>query len=107
MLQVYTTDGVKFSKTTKISDIPVNAGYELYVDTTPIKLTDEFGEVLRRGVKVCYLRRLNMIEERCEKVGLKKNSKSDLKALMTIEPRWFREVDEDLLIMRRKISAYS
>jgi hypothetical protein len=78
----------------------------LYVDVIPIELTDEFVEVLWRGVKVFYLRRLALISIKREELGLKKNSRSDLKALMSIEPRWFSEVDEGFLVMRRMVAAY-
>jgi hypothetical protein len=78
----YTADGVKFRKTTKISDIPVNAGDELYVDVIPVELTDGFLEVLRRGVKVFYLRRLALISIKREELGLPKTSRNDLRALM-------------------------
>jgi hypothetical protein len=32
--------------------------------------------------------------------------KGDIKALMSIEERWFRRVTEDFLVMRRMITAY-
>jgi len=104
---VFTVDGVEFTKAKRMADIPAGCGDELFVDVIPIELTDEFIEMLRRGVKVYYLRRLSMIRVKREELGLKtKNSKNDLKAMMSIESKWFREVDEDFLVMRRKISAY-
>jgi len=103
---VFTTDGVEFTKTRRITDIPAGFGDELFVDVIPIELTDEFMEVLRRGVKVYYLRRLNMIKGKREELGLPKSLRGDVKALMSIESKWFREVDEDFLIIRRKASAY-
>jgi hypothetical protein len=60
-------DGVEFGKTIRITDIAVYARYELYVDVITVGL-DRVLEVLRRGVKACYLRRLDMIERRREKL---------------------------------------
>jgi len=103
---VFTVDGVEFTKTSRIADIPAGFGDELFVDVIPIELTDEFIELMRRGVEVHYLRRLSMIKGKREELGLPKSSKGDLKVLMSIESKWFREVDEDFLVLRRKISAY-
>jgi len=89
--------------------VKANLGYrgeEVFVDVVPIELMDEFIQLLKRGVKVNHLRRINMIKSKREKLGLPKSSKGDLIALMPIERRWFREVNEDFLIMRRKISAF-
>ncbi|GBC68919.1 hypothetical protein HRbin01_00607 [archaeon HR01] len=104
---IYTVDGVEFSKAEKIADIPAKVGDELYVDVIPIELADEFIELLRRGVRVFYLRRLTMLKKIYERLQMKsKTSRNDLRALMAIESRWFKEVSEDFLVMRRLISAY-
>ncbi|MEM2973499.1 MAG: hypothetical protein QXS50_05045 [Candidatus Caldarchaeum sp.] len=77
------------------------------MDTIPVELTDEFVEVLRCGVKVFYLRRLRLFKLMYEKLGIKtKNAKNDVKVLMALDPKWFREVDEDILVLRRLICAY-
>ncbi|MEM0482496.1 MAG: hypothetical protein QXM16_06400 [Nitrososphaerota archaeon] len=103
---VYTNDGENFSKAVKITDIPVKAGDELYVDTIPVELTDEFVEVLRRGVKVLYLRRVTMLAKKREELGLSKNSRNDVRVMMALDPKWYREVDENFLVMRRLITAF-
>jgi len=42
--------------------------------------------MLRKCVKIYYLRMLSMIKVKCEELGLKtKNSKKDLKAMMSME----------------------
>jgi len=103
---IYTVDGENF-KACRITDIPAEAGDELYVDTIPVELTDEFIEVLRRGVRVFYVRRLTSFKLMYEKLGIKTNSaKNDVKVLMALETKWFREVNEDILVMRRLICAY-
>jgi len=69
----------------------------LSVNVIPIELTDEFIKMLRKCVKIYYLRRLSMIKVKCEELGLKtKNSKNEVKGMMSIESKWFREVNEDL-----------
>jgi len=103
---IYSVDGENFHKACKITDIPVEHGDELYVDTIPVELTDEFIEVLRRGVKVLYLRRLNILAKKREELGLSKTSRNDIRTMMAIEPKWFREVDEDYLVIRRLFSDY-
>jgi hypothetical protein len=35
-----------------------------------------------------------------------KSARGDIKALMSVEERWFRRVTEDFLVMRRMILAY-
>ncbi|MEM2334506.1 MAG: hypothetical protein QXZ62_08080, partial [Candidatus Caldarchaeum sp.] len=95
-----------FYRVSRVSEIPAEQGDELYVDTIPVELTDEFIEVLRRGVKVLYLRRLNILAERCEELGLSKTSRNDIRTMMAIEPKWFREVDENFLVMRQLVSDY-
>jgi CRISPR/Cas system CSM-associated protein Csm2 small subunit len=47
-----------------------------------------------------------LIKERREELKLPKTTRGDIKALMSIEERWFRKLSEDFLIMRRMISAY-
>ncbi|MEM4189381.1 MAG: hypothetical protein QW544_02545 [Candidatus Caldarchaeum sp.] len=104
---IYSVDGENFNKATKITDIPAEADDELYVDTIPVELTDEFIEVLRRGVRVFYLRRLTLFNLMYERLGIKtKNAKNDVRVLMALERKWFREVDEGFLIMRRLFSDY-
>ncbi|MEM2334476.1 MAG: hypothetical protein QXZ62_07930, partial [Candidatus Caldarchaeum sp.] len=76
------------------------------MDTIPVELTDEFIEVLRRGVKVLYLRRMSVMAEKREELGFSKTSRNDVRAMMHIEPIWFREVDEDYLVMRRLTTAF-
>ncbi|MEM2333866.1 MAG: hypothetical protein QXZ62_04760, partial [Candidatus Caldarchaeum sp.] len=99
--------GENFGKATKITDIPAEHGDELYVDTVPVELTDEFIEVLRRGVRVFYLRRLTLFNLMYERLGIKtKSAKNDVRVLMALETKWFREVSEDFLIIRRLIAAY-
>ncbi|MEM2580847.1 MAG: hypothetical protein QW077_06390, partial [Candidatus Caldarchaeum sp.] len=104
---IYSVDGENFNKATKITDIPAEHGDELYVDTVPVELTDEFIEVLRRGVRVFYLRRLTLFNLMYERLGIKtKSAKNDVRVLMALETKWFREVDEDYLVMRRLFSDY-
>ncbi|MEM2238647.1 MAG: hypothetical protein QXR26_07010 [Candidatus Caldarchaeum sp.] len=104
---IYTVDGENFNKATKITDIPAEHGDELYVDTVPVELTDGFIEVLRRGVRVFYLRRLTLFKLMYERLGIKtKNAKNDIKVLMALDPKWFKEVNEDILVMRRLICEY-
>ncbi|MEM0482845.1 MAG: hypothetical protein QXM16_08205 [Nitrososphaerota archaeon] len=100
------TDGINFGKTTRVADIPAKAGDELYVDIIPVELTDEFVEVLRRGVKVLYLRRMTVLAKKREELGLSKTSRNDIKAMMALDPKWFREVGEDFLVMRRLICVH-
>ncbi|GBC69091.1 hypothetical protein HRbin01_00783 [archaeon HR01] len=89
----YTTDGVEFGKSKRIADIPTKDGDELYVDVIPLELTDEFIELLRRGVRVFYLRRLTMLKQMREKLQMKSTtSRNDLRALMAGESRWVKKV---------------
>ncbi|MEM0481319.1 MAG: hypothetical protein QXM16_00300 [Nitrososphaerota archaeon] len=77
------------------------------MDTIPVELTDEFVEVLRRGVRVFYVRRLTLFRLMYQKLGIKtKSAKNDVKVLMALESKWFREVDEDFLVFRKLISGY-
>ncbi|GBC71583.1 hypothetical protein HRbin02_01368 [Candidatus Calditenuaceae archaeon HR02] len=87
---LYTVDGEVFGKAEKTTDMPARSGDELYVDVIPIELTDEFIEVLRRGVRVFYLRRARIVKEMRERLKVSKTSRNDLRALMSIEPKWFR-----------------
>ncbi|MEM0482119.1 MAG: hypothetical protein QXM16_04425 [Nitrososphaerota archaeon] len=103
---VYTVDGINFAKTCKIADIPAEHGDELYVDTIPVELTEEFVEVLRRGVKILYLRRLTMLAKKRKELQLPKTSRNDVRAMMALDPKWFREIDEGFLVMRRLVSGY-
>jgi len=77
------------------------------VDVIPVELTDDFIEVLRRGVRVFYLRRLTLFKQMYERLGIKtKNAKNDVRVLMALDPKWFRQVDEDFLVMRRLIAVH-
>jgi hypothetical protein len=102
----YTTDGVTFRHVDSFAEIPVKAGDKVFVDVVPLQHTDGAVELLRRGVELYCLRRLTLIKERREKLGLPKTVRGDIKALMSIDERLFRKLSEDFLIMRRMISAY-
>ncbi len=103
----YTTDGENFRHVDSPVDIPAGPGDKVFVDTIPIIHTDGFIMLLRRGAEVYYLRRLSMIEVVRQRLNIKsKSARADIKALMAIEEKWFRRVDEDFLIMRRMIAAF-
>jgi hypothetical protein len=102
----FTTDGVTFRHVDSFTDIPATAGDTVFVDTIPLQHTDGLVELLRRGVEVYYLRRLTIQKRKREEHRFPKTAKGDIKTLMMIDPRWYRKVSEDFLIMRRMISAY-
>jgi hypothetical protein len=102
----YTTDGKAFRHVDSLGEIPAGPGDKLFMDTIPPQHTDGAIELLRRGVEVYYLRRLTLIEKIRREHKLPKSAKGDIKALMSIEERWFRRVTEDFLVMRRMILAY-
>jgi hypothetical protein len=102
----FSVDGVTFRYVDRFEDIPVRAEDKIYIDTLPLNHTDDAIELLRCGVEFYCLRRLTLIKERREKLGLPKTARGDIKALMQIDGRWFRRLSEDFLIIRRMISAY-
>jgi hypothetical protein len=102
----YTIDGITFKHVDSFSEIPAGPGDKLFMDTLPPQHTDGAIELLRRGVEVYYLRRLTLIEKIRREHKLPKNARGDIKALMSIEERWFRRVTEDFLVMRRMILAH-
>jgi hypothetical protein len=102
----FTKDGVTFRHADSFAEIPATTGDKVFVDTLPLNHTDDAIELLRRGVEIYCLRRLTLIKERREELKLPKTVKGDIKALMSIDERWFRKLSEDFLIMRRMISAY-
>jgi hypothetical protein len=102
----YTTDGITFRHVDSFGEIPAGPGDKLFMDTLPPYHTDGSIELLRRGVEVYYLRRLTLIEKIRREHKLPKSSRGDIKALMSIEERWFRRVTEDFLVLRRMILAY-
>ncbi|MDT7878932.1 MAG: hypothetical protein RQ862_10310 [Candidatus Caldarchaeales archaeon] len=59
-----------------------------------------------RGVEVYYLRGLTLLEKARGELKLPKSARGDIKALMSIEERWFRRVTEDFLVLRRMILAH-
>jgi hypothetical protein len=103
---LYTVDGEVFGKARTIAEIPTEEGDELYVDTIPIELTDEFIDVLRRGSRVFYLRRITMLARKRNELRLSKTGRNDIKTMMRIEPKWFIEVNEDFLVIRRLAATY-
>jgi hypothetical protein len=60
------------------------------MDTLPVQHTDGAIELLGRAVEVYYLRRLTLIERVRGELRLPKSARGDIKALMSIEERWFR-----------------
>jgi hypothetical protein len=102
----FTIDGVTFKHVDGFAEIPVRAGDKVFVDVVPLQHTDGAVELLRCGVELYCLRRLTLIKERREELKLPKTTRGDIKALMSIDERWFRKLSEDFLIMRRMISAY-
>jgi hypothetical protein len=102
----FSVDGITFKNVDRFAEIPATSGDKVCVDTLPLNHTDDAIELLRRGVEIYCLRRLTLIKERREELKLPKTVKGDIKALMSIDERWFRKLSEDFLIMRRMISAY-
>ncbi len=102
----FTADGVSFKHVDGFKDLPVKAGDKVFVDVIPLQHMDGVVELLRRDVEVYYLRRLTLIRGKREGLKLQKSARSDVKALMSLEERWFRRVAEDFLVMRRMIAAY-
>jgi hypothetical protein len=102
----YTTDGTVFKHVDSFSEVPAGPGDKLFMDTLPVQHTDGAIELLGRGVEVYYLRRLTLLSKVREELKLPKSSSGDIKALMSIEERWFRRVTEDFLVIRRMITAY-
>jgi len=102
----FSVDGITFKNVDRFAEIPATSGDKVCMDTLPLNHTDDAIELLRRGVEIYCLRRLTLIKERREELKLPKTVKGDIKALMSIDERWFRKLSEDFLIMRRMISAY-
>jgi hypothetical protein len=102
----YTTDGITFKHVDRLGEIPAGPGDRLFMDTLPPQHTDGAIELLRRGLEVYYLRRLTLIEKMRGELRLPKSTRRDIKALMSIEERWFRRVTEYFLVLRRMILAY-
>jgi hypothetical protein len=102
----YTTDGITFRHVDSFGEIPARPGDKLFMDTLPLQHTDGAIELLRRGVEVYYLRRLTLLKKARKEHKLPKSARGDIKALMSIEERWFRRVTEDFLVMRRMILAH-
>jgi hypothetical protein len=102
----FSVDGITFKHVDGFAEIPVKAGDKVFADVIPLQHTDGAVELLRHGVEIYCLRRLTLIKERREELKLPKTVKGDIKALMSIDERWFRKLSEDFLIMRRMISAY-
>jgi hypothetical protein len=102
----YTTDGTTFRHVDVFGEVPAGPGDKLFMDTLPVQHTDGAIELLGRGVEVYYLRRLTLIERVRGELRLPKSARRDIKALTSIEERWFRGVTEDFLVMRRMILAH-
>ncbi len=102
----YTTDGESFRYADGFDELPAGSGDRVFVDALPVQDTDGALELLRRGAELYYLRRLTLIKKRREELRLSKTTRNDLRALMSIEEKWFRRVTEDFLVMRRMILAY-
>jgi hypothetical protein len=102
----YTTDGTTFKHVDGFSEIPAGPGDKLFMDTLPPQHTDGAIELLRRGVEVYCLRRLTLLKKMRGEHKLPKTARGDIKALMSIEERWFRRVTEDFLVIRRMILAH-
>jgi len=102
----YSTDGITFRHVDSFSEVPAGPGDELFMDTLPPQHTDGAIELMRRGVEVYYLRRLTLLKKVRGEHKLPKSARGDIRALMSIEERWFRRVTEDFLVMRRMITAY-
>jgi hypothetical protein len=86
----FTADGVTFKHVDGFGDIPAKSGDKIYIDTIPLQHTDDAIGLLRRGAELYCLRRLTLIEKKREELKLPKTTRGDIKALMSIEERWFR-----------------
>jgi DNA-directed RNA polymerase subunit N (RpoN/RPB10) len=102
----YTSDGTTFRHVDSLGEIPAGPGDRLFMDTLPVQHTDGAIELLGRGVEVYCLRRLTLLRKVREELRLPKSSRGDIRALMSVEERWFRRVTEDFLVMRRMVLAH-
>jgi hypothetical protein len=66
------------------SGMPAGPGDQVFVDTLPVQHTDGAIELLKRGVRVYYLRRLTLLKKVREELRLPKTARGDIKALMSI-----------------------
>ncbi len=75
------------------TSIPVSGGI---VSSWILHHTDGVIELLRRGAEVYYLRRTTLVARKREELRLvSKTTRNNIKALMSIDGRWFRSVSED------------
>jgi hypothetical protein len=88
----YSTDGTTFRHVDSFGEIPAGPVDRLFMDTIPPQHTDGAIELLRKGVEVNYLRRLTLLKRMRREHKLPKTTRGDIKALMSIEERWFRRV---------------
>jgi hypothetical protein len=88
----YTSDGTTFRHVDSLGEIPAGPGDKLFMDTLPVQHTDGTIELLGRVVEVYYLRRLTLLEKIRREYKLPKSARGDIRALMSIEERWFRRV---------------
>jgi hypothetical protein len=88
----YSTDGTTFKHVDSLGEIPAGPGDKLFMDTLPPQHTEGAIELLREGVEVNYLRRLTLLEKVRREHKLPETARGDIKALMSIEERWFRRV---------------
>jgi hypothetical protein len=102
----YTSDGTTFRHVDSLGEIPAGPGDKLFMDTLPVQHTDGTIELLGRVVEVYYLRRLTLLEKIRREYKLPKSARGDIRALMSIEERWFRRVTEDFLVLGRMILAH-
>jgi hypothetical protein len=88
----YTSDGTTFRHVDSLGEIPAGPGDKLFMDTLPVQHTDGTIELLGRVVEVYYLRGLTLLEKIRREYKLPKSARGDIRALMSIEERWFRRV---------------
>ena len=99
---VVVADGV-VKRFRKLSDVPAQAGDELYVDAILPSRFREFEELLARGVRIFYLRRTDVIEKYRET----KSDEDDARALARIPEHLFRELTGKELEVRRLLHKYT
>ncbi|MEM0375609.1 MAG: hypothetical protein QXP43_04800 [Nitrososphaerota archaeon] len=98
---VVVADGVVM-RFKELSDIPAQAGDELYVDAIQLTRYQEFEKLLARGIRIFYLKRTDVIKKYRET----KSDENDVKALMRIPQQFFRELTENELKIRMLLHEY-
>ncbi len=100
-------DCERFKMVWRLSEIDAKDGDEVYVDSLPAEAYRDVIDLMKRGVRVFRLKRLDILPKLRAQINVEKTHENDAFILSTLDENFFRELHEEEVRLRMLIAEYN